>query len=163
MFRVNQYGVNFQNPVWLSQWLGIIAVCQWICWEHRYACHWLCYHYQELASRVGSFLGSIQNLSDGKAECWGNYLHNPSKTHVCLGCPWNHLLKKKVFKAIILVSADVARMFQRIASNFGSSSPVVFNQGRFCPPGDTWQYLAVTAEEGGGYNWHLVGRNQGRC
>lgn len=85
---------------------------------------------------MGSSLGSNQNLGAGKAECWGNYPHNSSKTHICLSCPWNHI-QEKVFKAIILVSADVAGMFQKTASNFVSSSSVLFKQGWSWPPGNT--------------------------
>ena len=56
--------------------------------------------------------------------------------NVCLLCPEITCLekRKKSLKSNFLVSIDLTGMFQRIASNFGSSSSVVFSQGWFCPP-----------------------------
>lgn len=176
-FRWTKCGIiHFQHPVWLSQRLQIIAACQCMCCEHRYACPWLCYHHRELASQMRSSLGSIQNLSVAEAGCRGNYLRNPSPETCVSRLPRNHLFrggkKKESWKQF---SRKYSFSWNSLENC--SSSSVVFNREQFCLPRDPWQYLetvwAAPAGEGGGraadiswretraaaHNWQWMGRS----
>lgn len=131
MFQVNQIHRQLSKPcvtITVTQNNCCLSVCllgTQICLSLAL----LSYH--ELASQVRSSLGSIQNLSVGKQNVEAIICIIHPRNMCASAAPEITCLKKKkkVFKAIILVSIDSAGMFQRIVSNFGSSSLVLFNQG----------------------------------